>query len=423
MRLFVILASVTIITSTVIMQTILLSLRNVNFQTLFGIIITITIAMILIIGCSPFPNMALSKSSSHHNNKSSSNVPLLTNGGTSGSSGGVSNINGFQNQSSSSSHLYSAPPPSTYSSGGNNISGAVNSSNKVVMVGFDDGWKSQITYAKPILDKYGLKASFFVVCNYVNSGGMRRMNWQDIATLQQDRMDIESHTMDHKPLNTLSTSGLVYEIAGSKQCLANRGIDATIFAYPFNLGSHIPTVVDIVSKNYAFARTGTYPLMSLNCDGLGNIKPKQTDCRTYLPNGKLTFENRYDIRSDSFFHISSRHNYAPSEMFQRFIQQVNSQVPYNNGKINVIPILTYHDLTYNIQDYNKAGTTITVPLFDQEMQYLHDNGFKVLLLNQFEFDSTNNVLYLKNIPSSTYGTATNSATILSGVRSSSISTR
>ena len=28
---------------------------------------------------------------------------------------------------------------------------------------------------------------------------MRRMNWQDIATLQQDRMDIESHTMDHKP--------------------------------------------------------------------------------------------------------------------------------------------------------------------------------------------------------------------------------
>ena len=45
-------------------------------------------------------------------------------------------------------------------------------------------------------------------------------------------------------------------------------------------------------------------------------------------------------------------------------------------------ILTYHDITYNIQDYNKAATTITVQLFDQEMQYLHDNGFRVLLLNQ-----------------------------------------
>ena len=384
----------------------------------FGVL---TIAIMLIIGISAFPNMALSKSSSHNNNKPSSHVPLLSNGGISGNSGiGASNLNGFHNQSSSTS-LYSAPPPSASTLGGN-ISKGVSSSNKVVMIGFDDGWKSQITYAKPILDKYGLKASFFVVCNYVNSGDIRRMNWQDIATLQQDRMDVQSHTMDHKPLDKMSTNALIYEIAGSKQCLASHGIDSTIFGYPFNLGSNMPSVVDIVSKYYNFARTGTYPLMSLNCNGFANIKPQQTDCRTYLPDGKLTFANRYDIRSDSFFHISSGHNYGPSEMFQQFIQQVNSQVPYNNnGKINAIPIITYHDLTYNIQDYNKAGTTITVPLFDQEMQYLHDNGFKVLLLNQFGFDPTNNVFYLKNVPSSTHGTTTNAATLLSGAPSYSTS--
>ena len=369
----------------------------------------------LIIGTG-LTNMAVSKSASHHNTKSTSQVPLLSNGGISGNSGvGASNLNGFHNQSSSTS-LYSAPPPSASTLGGN-ISNGVSSSKKVVMIGFDDGWKSQITYAKPILDKYGLKASFFVVCNYVNSGDIIRMNWQDIATLQQDRMDIQSHTMDHKPLDKMSTNALIYEIAGSKQCLASHGIDSTIFGYPFNLGSNMPSVVDIVSKYYNFARTGTYPLMSLNCNGFANIKPQQTDCRTYLPDGKLTFANRYDIRSDSFFHISSGHNYGPSEMFQKFIQQVNSQVPYNNGKINAIPIITYHDLTYNIQDYNKAGNTITVPLFDQEMQYLHDNGFKVLLLNQFGFDPTNNVFYLKNVPSSTHGTTTNAATLLSGAPS------
>ena len=392
--------------------------RNANFRTLFGIVV-ITTAIMLIIGTG-LTNMAVSKSASHHNTKSTSQVPLLSNGGISGNSGvGASNLNGFHNQSSSTS-LYSAPPPSASTLGGN-ISNGVSSSKKVVMIGFDDGWKSQITYAKPILDKYGLKASFFVVCNYVNSGDIRRMNWQDIATLQQDRMDIQSHTMDHKPLDKMSTNALIYEIAGSKQCLASHGIDSTIFGYPFNLGSNMPSVVDIVSKYYNFARTGTYPLMSLNCNGFANIKPQQTDCRTYLPDGKLTFANRYDIRSDSFFHISSGHNYGPSEMFQKFIQQVNSQVPYNNGKINAIPIITYHDLTYNIQDYNKAATTITVPLFDQEMQYLHDNGFKVLLLNQFGFDPTNNVFYLKNVPSSTSGTATNAATLLSGAPSYSTS--
>jgi hypothetical protein len=42
----------------------------------------------------------------------------------------------------------------------------VNSDNMTIL-GFGDGWKSQITYAKPILDKYRFKASFFVVCSYV----------------------------------------------------------------------------------------------------------------------------------------------------------------------------------------------------------------------------------------------------------------
>lgn len=374
----------------------------------FRLCLALLLLLILIIGSTSLSNMVLSKSSW---------FPLLTsrgilvNGGT-----GRSNINGAYNQSFSTSSPYFAHLPSYYTSGGN-ISGAVNSNNKVVMIGFDDGWKSQITYAKPILDKYGFKASFFVVCNYANSGNIRRMNWQDIATLQKDGMDIESHTMDHKPLNTLSWDGVLYEIAGSKQCLANHGIDSSIFAYPFNQGSNIPSVVDIVSKYYSFARTGTYPLMSLNCNAFAN-KPEQPDCRTYLPDGQLTFENRYDLRSESFFHIRSDHNYSPSEMFQKFIQEVNSQVPYNNGKINAVPIITYHELTYNIQDYKNAATTITVPLFDQEMQYLHDNGFKVLLLDQFGFDPTNNVFYLKNFPSS--NGATTKSTALSGAATYSI---
>ena len=312
----------------------------------------------------------------------------------------ISNLIGPHKFSPSTSHLYSKPPstPST-SSGSRTISSVYN--NKVIMIGFDDGWKSQIQYAKPILDKYGFKASFFVVCNYINSGDPTRLNWQDIATLQHDRMDIESHTMNHKPLDKMSSRALNFEIGGSKQCLATHGINSTIFAYPFNVGSAKPSVVDMVSRYYDFARTGTYPLMFLNCNGFINIKPQQTDCRTYLPNGKLTFANRYDIRSDSFFHISSGHNYSPSEMFQRFIQQVNSQIPYNSdGKTNAIPIITYHQLTYNMQDYNNAATTITVNLFAQQMKYLYDNGFKVLLLNQLGFDSNSNVLYLKAINNS-----------------------
>ena len=44
------------------------------------------------------------------------------------------------------------------------------------------------------------------------------------------------------------------------------------------------------------------------------------------------------------------------------------------------------------------ASTITVPLFAQEMQYLHDNGFEVLTLSQLGYDTTNNVFNIKNAP-------------------------
>jgi hypothetical protein len=370
----------------------------------------------LIIGSSAFPNMALSKSSSHNNNKPSSHVPLLSNGGISGNSGiGASNLDGFHNQSSSDAPLYLAPPPPRSAPGLNN-SGGLASNNKLAMIGFDDSYKSQILYAKPILDKYGFKASFFEVCTWIGKT-KDRQTWQDVAALQHDRMDIESHTMTHAHLPTLlsSPSQLTYEIGGSKQCLANHGVNATIFGYPLNLGSDIPSIVNVVAKYYNLARSGSAPLMFLNCNGFG--KHSQTDCSTYSANGKLTYANRYDIKSDSFRHVDSNHNYSPSQEYTQFVQRMNSQIPYNtNGKINAIPIITYHNLTNSMQDYNMMASTITVDLFAQQMKYLHDNGFRVLLLNQLGYDPTKNVFYLNNLPrlttASTVATATHGATTI-----------
>jgi peptidoglycan/xylan/chitin deacetylase (PgdA/CDA1 family) len=268
------------------------------------------------------------------------------------------------------------------------------------MINFDDGYKSQLIYAKPILDKYGFKASFFIVCGKVATRSFW-MNWQDIAQLKKDGMDIESHTMTHAHLNTLAKKPdqLYYEIAGSKQCLSTHGYNATIFGYPNNLGSNIPSVVNMVAKYYNFGRSGTDPLMFLNCSGY--TKDPQTSCVTYSTNGKTTHANRYDIRSASFYHVTSHHNLSPPQMFQVFLQIVNSQIPYNNGKINAIPIIVYHNLTNSLQDYTPTShaSSTTVDLFAQEMKYLHDNGFRVLLLNQLGYNQNNNVFYIKNFSS------------------------
>ena len=44
------------------------------------------------------------------------------------------------------------------------------------------------------------------------------------------------------------------------------------------------------------------------------------------------------------------------------------------------------------------------------MKYLHDNGFKVLVLNQLGYDTTHNTFYLKNSPAAAAGAADTFAT-------------
>ena len=70
---------------------------------------------------------------------------------------------------------------------------------------------------------------------------------------------------------------------------------------------------------------------------------------------------------------------------------VNNQANFNkDGKINAIPIIGY----YNIED-DKAITSTDVGLFDSEMKYLHNNGFKVLTMSDLGYDEHNNYLYVK----------------------------
>src|SRR6202162_1938426 len=261
---------------------------------------------------------------------------------------------------------------------------------KVVILSFDDNRKGDFTYAKPILDKYGFKATFFIICGKTTDKGA--MNWQEIASMQSDGMDIESHTMTHKHLNHLSANALNFEIAGSKQCLANHGYNTTSFAYPYDEGSNNVTVVNTVAKYYDLARSGSEPLMFLDCNGFK--KHPQTDCRTYLPDGTLTYANKYAVRSLSFDRYEIKDLFNNSTIFSDFVKIVNSQIKYNNGgTINAVPLVTFH----NVLPLGSKPYSTNVAIFDQLMKYLHDNGYKVLSMNNLAFDAKNNAFYIKSV--------------------------
>jgi peptidoglycan/xylan/chitin deacetylase (PgdA/CDA1 family) len=263
-------------------------------------------------------------------------------------------------------------------------------SDKVVILNFDDGRKTQFAQAKPILDKYGFKATFYVVCNYLeNKPGY--MDWNEVKQLYKEGNDIGSHSMSHAHLGNLSKKDVKFQVGQSKKCLEDHGIDVTSFAYPFNQGSDDKKVIKIVSKYYELARTADSPLTFLHCDGWKH-QSNQKDCRTYNKKD-LTFANRYSIRGWS--HDQSRlvNSYSDDELLNRFIQVVNNQLKYNkDGTIKAIPIIIYH----RAGDKEAVDYNTDPKLFEKEMKYLHDNNFRVITMKDLGFDTKSNYLYIKS---------------------------
>jgi hypothetical protein len=252
--------------------------------------------------------------------------------------------------------------------------------------------KSQFTIAKPILDQYGFKASFFITCSYANDRDPRyHLNWNQILALQEDGQDIESKGMTPIDLNNLSSSALAYQIGGSKQCLESHGIKSpNWFAAKYGDVWNNATVINAISKYYQFADDGSANLMFLHCDGYPNSK--QTDCRTYDDKGKLNYANAYSVREWNHNALDRKLLHNDQLIFQKFVQEVNSGISFNNKKgiVDAIPVVAYH-----IVDNSLDPSSTDINLFAAEMKYLHDNGFDVIPMSDLGYDQTTNLMYVR----------------------------
>lgn len=83
------------------------------------------------------------------------------------------------------------------------ISNNVPAPPKSVVITFDDGYKDNYTNAFPILKKYGLKATVFVITDTVDKNNSY-MTSAELRELQNGGIDIESHTAGHDDLSQLS---------------------------------------------------------------------------------------------------------------------------------------------------------------------------------------------------------------------------
>ena len=64
--------------------------------------------------------------------------------------------------------------------------------------------------------------------------------------------------------------------------------------------------------------------------------------------------------------------------------------------VRAIPIIIYHTIVNypDLSDSNRPIDT-TLNLFDAEMKYLYDNGFKVLTMADLRYDTNSKSLYMK----------------------------
>jgi peptidoglycan/xylan/chitin deacetylase (PgdA/CDA1 family) len=67
-----------------------------------------------------------------------------------------------------------------------------------VAVTIDDGYKSSIVYAGPVLKKYGFPWTYFVYPAFITvHEGKGAASWSDLTELQNEGVDIECHSMTH----------------------------------------------------------------------------------------------------------------------------------------------------------------------------------------------------------------------------------
>jgi len=124
-----------------------------------------------------------------------------------------------------------------------------------VLITFDDGYMDNYTNAYPILKKYGLKATIFVITGFLDRAQPGYFTWGQAAEMEASGLiNIESHTVTHTSLTDLTEEQVKMELERSKNDIERRlGKQVDFLAYPtgtYNL--HIAALVKEAGYKGAF---------------------------------------------------------------------------------------------------------------------------------------------------------------------------
>lgn len=180
----------------------------------------------------------------------------------------------------------------------------------MVSLTFDDGFESAYKIALPILDKAGLKASWYIVTKYL--GHPSYMTADEVKALAADGQEVGSHTRNHKHLPTLTDAEQHDQIAESLPDFAALGIHPTTLAYPFGefneesvsearaVGFKGARTVDVGRDNTDPFKLAGYPMH--NTTLIGEVKAA-IDAAQRNGTWLILVFHRVDEKDDNFINV------------------------------------------------------------------------------------------------------------------------
>ncbi len=134
-----------------------------------------------------------------------------------------------------------------------------------LIICFDDGYRSNYTVVRPLLNSYQIEAFFFVIAEEAEKASNQEaetsakisrkyMNWREINDLKNDGHIIGSHTLSHKDIGKIEGASLSREVVLSKLKIENAiGQEISCFCYPFGTRtSYSAESIHMLKENYSY---------------------------------------------------------------------------------------------------------------------------------------------------------------------------
>lgn len=138
-----------------------------------------------------------------------------------------------------------------------------------IVITFDDGYRDNYHNAYPLLRKYHIPATIFLISDFVGDTGNKYLSLSQIREMRDNGISFGSHTVSHRILTGLSKEEVRNEVHNSRNVLESKlGQRVSLFAYPVGTRADFDDDIKEAVQNskYGCACSNMYGMNGRNAD-------------------------------------------------------------------------------------------------------------------------------------------------------------